>query len=274
MPNGLIYEGVSDVPFQYSGGSAAQCSLIHAWDTALGVRHWKTKATSVSMYLHSNGSGDADVNLGRTDADGVGGQEEAAAAGRGIPIPSRKGNGSSSSSSGGGGVGSGIGSAGGAASISPVAGGGRLSSSPYAAVAGSPPVPPPAGHNESFLHEMRFYMPAPHREFLLALADGPSIREFVRAHASSCDRLLRAYNGCLDKITAFRSTHVNIVATYIIAQAAKERRKSSLAARGTGGTDLLPFLKQARDETLQTMVPAGDAAAQSGASSSLAPARS
>eukprot|EP00123_Amoebidium_parasiticum_P011611 comp20814_c0_seq2/m.27425 comp20814_c0_seq2/g.27425 ORF comp20814_c0_seq2/g.27425 comp20814_c0_seq2/m.27425 type:complete len:399 (-) comp20814_c0_seq2:222-1418(-) len=39
LPNGLIYEGVSKTPLQYSGGSAAQSSCIQAIDIALGVDH-------------------------------------------------------------------------------------------------------------------------------------------------------------------------------------------------------------------------------------------
>lgn len=39
MPNGLIYEGVQTQPMEYSGGSAAQSSLLHCFDELLGVRH-------------------------------------------------------------------------------------------------------------------------------------------------------------------------------------------------------------------------------------------
>nr|XP_020450031.1 indoleamine 2,3-dioxygenase 2-like isoform X2 [Monopterus albus] len=39
MPKGLIYEGVQTEPMQYSGGSAAQSSLLHCFDELLGVKH-------------------------------------------------------------------------------------------------------------------------------------------------------------------------------------------------------------------------------------------
>ncbi|CAN9513371.1 unnamed protein product [Ophioblennius macclurei] len=39
MPNGLIYEGVQTQPMQYSGGSAAQSSLLHCFDELLGIKH-------------------------------------------------------------------------------------------------------------------------------------------------------------------------------------------------------------------------------------------
>lgn len=39
MPKGLVYEGVQTEPMEYSGGSAAQSSLLHCFDELLGVSH-------------------------------------------------------------------------------------------------------------------------------------------------------------------------------------------------------------------------------------------
>uniref|UniRef100_A0A665X3U5 Indoleamine 2,3-dioxygenase 2-like n=1 Tax=Echeneis naucrates TaxID=173247 RepID=A0A665X3U5_ECHNA len=39
MPKGLIYEGVQAEPMEFSGGSAAQSSLLHCFDELLGVKH-------------------------------------------------------------------------------------------------------------------------------------------------------------------------------------------------------------------------------------------
>uniref|UniRef100_A0A3B4ADX7 Uncharacterized protein n=1 Tax=Periophthalmus magnuspinnatus TaxID=409849 RepID=A0A3B4ADX7_9GOBI len=47
MPNGLIYEGVQPEPLEFSGGSAAQSSLLHCLDELLGIKH-EAKAVFLS----------------------------------------------------------------------------------------------------------------------------------------------------------------------------------------------------------------------------------
>ncbi|XP_069800405.1 indoleamine 2,3-dioxygenase 2-like isoform X2 [Dendropsophus ebraccatus] len=39
MPEGLLYEGVSEEPLHFSGGSAAQSSVYHALDGLFGIQH-------------------------------------------------------------------------------------------------------------------------------------------------------------------------------------------------------------------------------------------
>ncbi|NXC07183.1 I23O2 dioxygenase, partial [Orthonyx spaldingii] len=48
MPHGLIYEGVSPEPLAFSGGSAAQSTVLHAFDELLGICHHEDSAT----FLH------------------------------------------------------------------------------------------------------------------------------------------------------------------------------------------------------------------------------
>lgn len=49
---GLVYEGVSEEPLSYSGGSAAQSTILHAFDEFLGVRHSKESGKS-AIFLFS-----------------------------------------------------------------------------------------------------------------------------------------------------------------------------------------------------------------------------
>uniref|UniRef100_A0A8B9P546 I23O2 dioxygenase n=1 Tax=Apteryx owenii TaxID=8824 RepID=A0A8B9P546_APTOW len=55
MPHGLVYQGVSEEPLAYSGGSAAQSSVLHAFDELLGIRHSAESSESnapLAAFLH------------------------------------------------------------------------------------------------------------------------------------------------------------------------------------------------------------------------------
>ncbi|PRT52940.1 Indoleamine 2,3-dioxygenase [Wickerhamiella sorbophila] len=116
--------------------------------------------------------------------------------------------------------------------------------------------PPPA----TFLLEMRKYMPVQHRKFLFDLEKVAEIRQFVVENATEHPELVTAYDACLAMLRNLRSRHIQIVTRYIIMPARAENKtiRDGIARdsgeTGTGGTTLLPFLKQARDEV-------GDAAA-------------
>ena len=120
----------------------------------------------------------------------------------------------------------------------------------------------------AFIQEMRKYMPGPHRHFLDQLPSA-SIREFVMSHDTS-HPIIEDYNSAIAMLTAFRDKHIQIVTRYIILPSRahnserREERKLNLAVastlkvskssespglQGTGGTRLIPFLKQTRDET-------------------------
>ncbi|CAI8510248.1 unnamed protein product [Pichia kudriavzevii] len=121
-----------------------------------------------------------------------------------------------------------------------------------------------------FMSEMRKYMPGPHADFLEHLSKVNVIRDYVMKNASKNDELVLAYDACVAMLKAFRDKHIRLVTRYIVIQARKESdlgsasvQKSTLRAglakggkdkvlRGTGGTALLPFLKQCRDETGNT----------------------
>lgn len=128
--------------------------------------------------------------------------------------------------------------------------------------------------DENFIYDMRKYMPGPHARFLEEVSCVANIRSFVQAN--SHDRALGiAFDACLAMLSAFRDTHIQLVSRYIIIKSREAKKaepskpgdekkptKINLANRtkspgsdekkdltGTGGTSLIPFLRQARDET-------------------------
>ncbi|KAI1004779.1 hypothetical protein K3495_g3436 [Podosphaera aphanis] len=134
--------------------------------------------------------------------------------------------------------------------------------------------------SQNFILNMREYMPGQHRRFLEDVSQVANIREYVNAH-QDIGELTLAYDACLKMISDFRSTHIQIVSRYIIlksrdagsqqllkdssTQGSKLDIASSSAQgrgemvekkslKGTGGTTLIPFLKQARDETGESAV--------------------
>ncbi|KAF2272535.1 indoleamine 2,3-dioxygenase family protein [Westerdykella ornata] len=132
-------------------------------------------------------------------------------------------------------------------------------------------VQPPA-HN--FILEMRKYMPGPHRRFLEHVEGVANIREYVAKNRNN-RALVTAFDAALAMLRALRDKHLRMVSRYIIVKSressSSSRASASAAAsaanaqriniantlsrvdskklRGTGGTALIAFLKQARDET-------------------------
>ena len=149
---------------------------------------------------------------------------------------------------------------------------------------------PEPGHapkpRHNFIHDMRQYMPGPHRRFLQAVEGVANIRDYVEMNASNRP-LCIAYDACLGMLRTLRDKHMQLVSRYIIVKTRQSRsisrsrpdqspelaptrghgiasirydERSSRAqeqqqppkkkkVRGTGGTALISFLKQARDET-------------------------
>ena len=138
----------------------------------------------------------------------------------------------------------------------------------------------------NFIHEMRKYMPGPHARFLERVAQVANIREFVQQRRYDRE-LIVAFDACLAMLSALRDKHIQMVSRYIIIQSqqakkaqppnpekTKEATKVNLAHRpkldtngkvdenskkslkGTGGSSLIPFLRQARNETGEPAVDA------------------
>lgn len=126
----------------------------------------------------------------------------------------------------------------------------------------------------NFIQDMRRYMPGPHARFLEDVSRVANLREYVHSHRDDHELCL-AFDACLAMLSGFRDKHIAIVTRYIItpsreARAHNRRREpvskkhlnlatASMQAqdrghKGTGGTALIPFLKQARDETSEPTV--------------------
>ncbi|KAG1887085.1 Indoleamine 2,3-dioxygenase [Suillus subluteus] len=117
----------------------------------------------------------------------------------------------------------------------------------------------------TLLRRMQIYMPRHHRNFLRHLSTNPRpVRTFVMQMKPDVE-LLDAYNSAVQSVKEFRDAHIKIVAIYIIGPAARERMELEHAGpqapeagkqvlKGTGGTDLVRFLKGIRDKTAEAVI--------------------
>ncbi|RJE20628.1 indoleamine 2,3-dioxygenase [Aspergillus sclerotialis] len=127
-----------------------------------------------------------------------------------------------------------------------------------------------ASAKTGYLHSMRYYMPGPHHRFLDFLTKISNLRPYVMAHSPN-SAVRTAYNAAVEALTSLRDKHMQLVARYILLAAKvqpgnstngrvnlatattkiKENDASADNAQyhGTGGTKLMPFLKQTRDAT-------------------------
>ncbi|GAB5031271.1 indoleamine-dioxygenase [Nannochloropsis oceanica] len=137
-----------------------------------------------------------------------------------------------------------------------------------------------------FVKAMRAYMPKGHRRFLEALEEDVkiedeeegrekrmSIRRYVLWRCEECEggkeerkedglRLVRAYDGCVEALVAFRMSHLGIVRLYIThQQGGKGGRKTggggleeAAGGKGTGGQAPKEFLKPLRDQTAAALL--------------------
>jgi indoleamine 2,3-dioxygenase len=128
-------------------------------------------------------------------------------------------------------------------------------------------------HTRPFLERMQAYMPRHHRAFLVHLAASPTpLRTLVTTHAAEASDLVAAYNAAVSALKAFRDAHMRVVAIYIVGPArraagheAKAREDAQEKGRwlgidqgeelkGTGGTELVRFLKGVRDRTTRALL--------------------
>ena len=117
----------------------------------------------------------------------------------------------------------------------------------------------------SFMSRMQSYMPKNHRSFLDHLKSNPRpLRMFVKERNDKA--LLTAFNRAVLALKEFRDAHMIITTLYILgpARRAAKRRleveagvansKLRQPMKGTGGTDIVTFLKDTRSRTTETII--------------------
>uniref|UniRef100_A0A3Q1FM80 Indoleamine 2,3-dioxygenase 2-like n=1 Tax=Acanthochromis polyacanthus TaxID=80966 RepID=A0A3Q1FM80_9TELE len=112
----------------------------------------------------------------------------------------------------------------------------------------------------AFLTRMRDYMPPAHRQLIETLSICPSLRDFILSHSSS--DLCQAYNSCVSALVDLRSYHLNTVTKYVIVAGNRARSMgcplrgvgSALNNTGTGGSNIMVFLKSVRNTTQKALI--------------------
>ncbi|XP_063787951.1 indoleamine 2,3-dioxygenase 2 [Pseudophryne corroboree] len=111
-----------------------------------------------------------------------------------------------------------------------------------------------------FLLQNRQYMPPAHRGFIKWVEGMPSLPEYVMR--SEEPAILSAFNQCISALAQHRSLHIRIVSKYVNAAGIRARMKKSQDGkggqeqkeRGTGGSQVLSFLKNVRDTCKEGML--------------------
>ena len=108
--------------------------------------------------------------------------------------------------------------------------------------------------NSSFFIRMRSYMPRHHRAFLSHLEANPRpLRPLVLSLADP--KLTEAYNAAVLSLKEFRDAHMKIISLYIVSPSTKSHKEQlEEPLKGTGGTELVKFLKGVRDHTQDALI--------------------
>jgi indoleamine 2,3-dioxygenase len=117
----------------------------------------------------------------------------------------------------------------------------------------------------SFMSRMQTYMPKNHRLFLSHLKINPRpLRSFVMDRND--EALMTAFNLAVIALKEFRDAHMIIASLYILGPARRAAKRKLEAVesgvnptprappKGTGGTDLVRFLKDTRDQTKEALL--------------------
>ncbi|XP_042639596.1 indoleamine 2,3-dioxygenase 1 [Orycteropus afer afer] len=113
-----------------------------------------------------------------------------------------------------------------------------------------------------FLQDMRTYMPPAHKAFLESLEKGPSVREFVLSNGDTS--LKSVYDECVKALVSLRNYHLQVVTKYIVIPARQQNKDNQTSEdpseaenRGTGGTNVMTFLKTVRNTTEKYLMKEG-----------------
>lgn len=99
-----------------------------------------------------------------------------------------------------------------------------------------------------------------------ALLESMAAHNHLRPYATSAatdPAVRRAYEEAVASLILFRDAHIRIVTRYVLAPARRGKNSSGSGntaeslddLKGTGGTNLMQFLKQSREETRRVLKP-------------------
>ncbi|KAM6915934.1 indoleamine 2,3-dioxygenase 2-like [Xenentodon cancila] len=116
------------------------------------------------------------------------------------------------------------------------------------------------GETGAFLTRMKDYMPPAHRQLIESLSVCSSLRDFIMT-CSSPD-LCQSYNSCISALVDLRNYHLNAVTKYVIVPGNHARSMgcplrgvcTMLNTTGTGGSNLMAFLKGVRNSTKNALI--------------------
>lgn len=215
LPDGLLYEGVSNEPILLSGGSAAQSSAIQCFDALLGIQQEGEtgKVVSPSTFDPIRSFWIKDLTDSICAVPWLLWQ-------RVFPE--------------------------------------RLLSSFFHSLFTVFFIDSP--YLGAYLTRIRDYMPPAHRQLIETLSVLPSLRDLILSCSSS--DLCQAYNSCISALVDLRNYHLNTVTKYIIVPGNSVHATgcplrgvgTALNTTGTGGSDLMGFLKSVRNTTQNAFI--------------------
>lgn len=120
----------------------------------------------------------------------------------------------------------------------------------------------------NFLERMQIYMPRHHRAFLRHLASNNASPRALRTIVSDIgnDDVREAYNMAVSALKEFRDAHIRIITLYVLgplrrmqwgeesAEGIVVEKGYESGVKGSGGSDMVKFLKGVRDVTARSII--------------------